>query len=187
VVCSFATDHVYEVCDDLFRPEKRAIHPPSSLLHQCHHIGRRISESLGVGHVGKLIIAINLDVNLQAHYSVFSEVLVRLCARWHLSPGHILEKGVEGTTFNGFPSEDTIRTWQHLGEAKPRLACFVRSVPHLVFKELRCLYQVSAHTTFIAAISAALTTILVCIAQINLNFTAAAAALWIVPHVGVQL
>ena len=151
----FAADHINEVRNDLLRSEKRAIHPPSPLLHQSHHIGWRVGESFSVGHVCKLEPAIHLNVDLQTHNPVLSQVFIRFCAGWRLRARHILEEGVEGSALDRLPPENTVGTWQHLRESKPRLAGLVGCVAHLVLEELRGLHEIGRHAALLATLSIA--------------------------------
>ena len=58
------------------------------------------------------------DVNLQAHDSIFGEILVSFGTSWSLGAGHVLEKRIQRRAFDSFPSENTVSSWQHGCEAK---------------------------------------------------------------------
>ena len=188
--CTLATDHVYNICNNFFGTEERAIHPTSSLLHQDQ--GRRwcIGKGLSIRHVSELICAVDLDVDSQAHDSIFSEILVGFSTSRLLRSSHIFEKGIEWTALDSIPTENRVRTRQHLGEAKERLACFVRSVAHLVLKELGSLHQVR---TYVGLVVSSLTWTSVCWARelfrsckIDFNLSATSATIFICLHVIVE-
>ena len=125
MVISATRHHCTCIGDDLVGSKECAVHPPTSLLHQHRQTQWTIGESLGVGDVLHRVSRVLLNVDLEAHDSVLGEILVRFRAFRSLLPRHILEKLVQGRSLDCLPSEDTVGTWQHRGEAEERLTSFV--------------------------------------------------------------
>jgi len=76
VIVATTGDHGANVCDDLVGTKKRAIHPTTSLLHQ-HSQGKwTIGEGLRIGDVLDSVTCMFLDVDLEAHDSIFSKVFI---------------------------------------------------------------------------------------------------------------
>ena len=140
-----AADHVDTIAQHLLSPKHGSIHPPSSLLHEHNHAFRCIRERLSIRHIGKIVRLIGLDIDLEAHDSVFGKILICLSTSWDLRSRDIFEELVEWFSLDGLPSEHAIGSWQHLSEAKECLSCLVWRVSQLVLKELGCLKQVSRH------------------------------------------
>ena len=113
-----AADHLDEVAEDLIRAKHGAVHPAPSLLHQDHHGLGRVCERLGVGDVSQFEGVHLLDIDLEAHDSIFSEILVSFGTRGYISSILILKKGFERVTLDGLPTEQRVSTWKHLCKAK---------------------------------------------------------------------
>ena len=73
-----AAYHVDEVGNNFTSAKHGAIHPASSLLHEHHHRLWRVCERLCIRYVGQLVPIQLLDVNLEAHDTIFSQVLIGL-------------------------------------------------------------------------------------------------------------
>lgn len=146
---TLATNHVDKVADNFLCPEKRAVHPASSLLHQRHHVSRSISKGFCIGNISQIKSLMHLRVDLQTHDPVFCQVLVGLSTSWGFSSSYISEELIEGLSLDRLPAEDRIGTRQHLCEAKKGLTCFVWRVTHFILKELSSLNDVGTHA-FIA-------------------------------------
>ena len=142
MICSRTTNHVYDVNDDFLSAKEGTVHPSSPLLHESDDIRRCISECFSIGYVRQLIFAVHLDIDLETHDSVFSQVLVSFCTCRLLCPRDILEEFVKGSALDRLPSEDWVSTRQDLCKAKEWLTSLVRCVAHLVFIELCSLDQV---------------------------------------------
>ena len=123
---SLTADHVNTISQDLFSPKHSSIHPSSSLLHEDEHAVGCIGKRLSIWHIGKIVLLICLDVDLETHDSIFGKILIRLSTSWDLRSCDILKELIKWLTLDGLPSEHTIGTWQHLGEAKECLSCLVR-------------------------------------------------------------
>lgn len=111
--------------NNLVSSKECTVHPPTSLLHKHSQTQWAISESLGIWDVLHRVSRVLLDVDLEAHDSILSQILVRLRTLGSLLSRHVLEELIQRCTLDGLPSEDTVGAWQHLGEAEERLASFV--------------------------------------------------------------
>ena len=78
VFCTLATDHVNEISKDLGCSEHCTIHPTAPLLHQNHHRLGRVSKGFRIWNVCQLILVLLLNIDLEAHDSIFGQVLVCL-------------------------------------------------------------------------------------------------------------
>lgn len=136
---------------------------------------RRIRESFRVRNVCQVILVKLFDVDLQAHDSVFCQILVCFGTCRNGRTCHILEESFERLSFDGVPAEERVGAWQHLSEAEETFACFVRGVPQLVLKELGRSEQECAHASLVWSV------------KIYLDFTAATTAIRICFHMCVEL
>ena len=168
-----ATDHIDTVSYDFGSSEESSVLPASSLFHEDHHRGRSVCVGFCIRYIGKFVLLLHFDVDLKAHNSVLSKVLVGFRAGWGLCPGYIFEECIQRSSFDGIPPEHAIGTRQHLSEPKERLTSFIWGMTQLVFKELRSLYDVGANSVNF-------------LVQIDLNFATAATTERISFHVAVE-
>ena len=142
VVVAAAGDHGADIGNDLVSAEQSTVHPPTSLLHQDCQTEWTVSESLGIRDVLDGVASTLLDVDLEAHDSVLSEVLVCLRTGGGLLTRHVLEEFVKGCALDSLPTEHTVSSWQYGCETKERFTGFVWRMTKLVFVELRRLHKV---------------------------------------------
>lgn len=187
MVRSFAADHVYRICNDLFSSEKRAIHPSSPLFHQGHHITWSICKSFSIWHVCKLEFTVNLYVNLKTHNSIFGKILVGFGTSGLPLAGHVLEKGIKWITLYCFPAEHWIGTWKYLSESEERLTSFVGCVAHFVFIELGSLNDIGSYSLIACTfLTFTIADVFIIVSKVNLNLSAAATTFFIGFHVSVE-
>ena len=169
---ALTTDHINEVAKNLCGSKHGSIHPTSSLLHENHHGLWRVCEGFSVWDICQLVSLHLLNVDLKAHDPVLRQVLVRLGARRYILPRLVLEESIQRIALDRLPTEQRVRTWQHLSEAKERLACFVRCMTELVFEELSRAEQVRSEPLRLL--------------QVDLDFTAAPATIFVSLHMSVK-
>ena len=100
-----AAYHVDEVGDNFACTEHSSIHPASSLLHKYHQRLGRVCECLCVRNISQLESIQLFDVNLEAHNTILSQVLVSLCTCWYVLSRLISEKHIKRLTLDSFPTE----------------------------------------------------------------------------------
>ena len=118
------------------------IGPSAPLLHQNAKGRRSIRKCLGIGHILHGVSMSLFDVDLETHESILGKIFVGLGARRSLIASHILEEGVKRLSFNSFPSEETVCTWQYRSVAKERFEGLIWGVTQLVLEKLRGLRHV---------------------------------------------
>ena len=135
-----------------------------------------IGERLSVWDVLDGVASLLFDVDLEAHDPVLSQVLVSLGATWSVLARRVFKKHIERLTFDGLPSEETVRAGQHESEAEERLCALVRSVAEFVLVELRGLYQITFSIIHEVRLR-----------HVDFNFAATTPAPFVVLHLLVEL
>lgn len=173
MVISTARDHSATVGNDLVGAEKCAIHPATSLLHEHSQALRAVREGLGIWDVLHGVARLLLDVDLEAHDTIFGKILVGFGASRGLVASYVLEEFVEGCSLDGLPTENTVRARQHRCEAEEGLSCFVRRMAKLILVELGRLDHVRGAASLRA--------------EFDLDFTADTTCLGVLLHEVVKL
>ena len=139
---SGATNHRIEVSKYSVCCKEGTVHPSTPLLDQDGQIFWSIGEGLCVWDVGQVVPGFLFNVNLKAHYSVFSEILVGF---WTGGVGIAvdqLEELVHWTTLNRLPSEEGVGTRKHRVVTEEAFTSFIWGVSEFVLVELGGFHQI---------------------------------------------
>ena len=140
---SATVNHRIPITNNTPGSKQSSIHPSSTLLYENSQIRRSISECFSIRNISEIIIRPFLFINLQAHYPIFSQILISLSTSRIIITINKLEKLIHRASLYGSPSEQTISSWETGNESKRTLTAFVRSMTKFILKELGSSYEIA--------------------------------------------
>ena len=131
-----ASNHIHEILNYSESREQCTVHPSSPLFDKNREIWGSICECLGVGDIGQIVAVVFFDIDLQAHDSIFSKVLIGLGTRRIFVTVDQLEELIHRATLDGSPSEQGVCSRQNGVVSEETFAALVGRVTQLVLVEL---------------------------------------------------
>lgn len=122
--------------------KKGTILPSPSLFNESNYICRSISDSFCIWDISEKVSTFFLDIYLQAHDSIFSQIFICFSTSWCLSGVSKFKKGIHWTFLDCLPSKEAISTRKYWVEAKPTFHCFIRRMTQFILVKLSCSHQV---------------------------------------------